>query len=357
MLNELQHLFPALRRVSLREKSFLARQLATMLDSGLPLAQAISILGVQVQNELLKEVLATIVHDLEHGYTFSGSIAKHPKVFNRVFVAAVKAGEASGKLDEVLTELAVQLEKDTESVAKIRGAMIYPVFILGAMGVVVVLMTTRIIPQLKTMFEENNADLPWTTNAVIAFAESFNAYWWIYFAAAGFLIWGLRVYLRTPEGREQWHRLKLRMPVLGKVNEGVAMARFARTLSMLIGAGVPIIEALRIVGGIIDNDIYERGIKEITNEVSRGVPISVPLQRNKNFPIIVSQMALVGEQTGKMDEVFKKLASYYESQTDELVKGLSSLLEPVVLVIIGIGVAFLVFSIIMPIYSLTQQIQ
>lgn len=353
----LQQYFPFLRSVPLRDKAFLARQLSTMLDSGLPLAQALSIIGIQTQNDLLREALASIVHDLEHGYPFSQAIAKHPKVFNRVFIAAVKAGEASGKLDVVLGELANQLEKDTEASAKIRGAMIYPVFILCAMAVVVVVMTVKIIPQLKDVFAENNAQLPWTTKTVIWLSDSMINYWWVYIIVILMLFYGARAYLKTVDGRQNWNKLKIKMPVLGQINQGVYISRFARTLGMLIGAGVPIIEALRIVADIMDNDIYRDGILEVVNEVSRGVPMSVPLQRNKNFPMIISQMALVGEQTGKMDEVFGKLAKYYEGQTDEAIKGVSSLLEPVVLVVIGVGVAFLIFSIIMPIYGLVGQIQ
>jgi type II secretory pathway component PulF len=274
-----------------------------------------------------------------------------------VFVSAVRAGEASGKLDEVLSELATQLEKDTEAVAKVKGAMTYPIFIFFAMIVVVIVMMVKIVPQIESIFVENNAQLPWVTKLIIGISNSFINFWWLYFIVLAFVGYSLRFYLKTDGGREHWNTLKIRMPVIGAINQGTYMARFSRTLSMLMRAGVPIIEALRIVADVIDNEIYRNSLLKTAYEVSRGVPISVPLQRDKNFPIIVSQMALVGEQTGKMDEVFGKLAHYYEGQTDEKIKGMSSLLEPVVLIIIGIGAAFVVFSIIMPLYSLSDAIK
>ncbi len=350
----IQTLFPFFDNVGVRDRAFIARQMATMLESGIPLAQSISILGVQAANDKIKEAMAAIVHDIEHGLTFSGAVAKHPKLFNRVFVSAVRAGEASGKLDDVLAELATQLEKDTEATAKVKGALIYPVFIFVAMLATVVVMMVKIVPQLESVFMENNANLPFVTEVVITLSRSMIKYWFIYFIVIGFLIFGIRFHMKTEAGKAQWNAIKIRMPVAGSINQGNYMARFSRTLSMLVSSGVPIIEALRIVADSIDNDIYRESLLKVAYEVSRGVPISVPLQRDKNFPIIVSQMALVGEQTGKMDEVFGKLAHYYEGQTDEKIKGMSSLLEPVVLIIIGIGAAFVVFAIVMPLYSLTS---
>lgn len=357
MMSLLQQYFPFLRRVTIREKAFFARQLSTMLDSGLPLAQAISIIGIQTTNEVMREALATMVHDLEHGYSFSAAITKHPKIFNRVFVAAVRAGEAAGKLDVVLNDLATRMEKESETISKVRGALMYPIFVICAMGIVVIIMSIYVLPQIKPIFDESGADLPFMTRLMMGFSTSLIYYWWIYIVAIIFVIYGIRFYIKTDEGRDRWNVLKIRFPVLGPIQLGTYMSRFAGTLGMLIGAGVPIIEALRIVADIIDNEVYREGLHQVADEVSRGVPMSVPLQRNKYFPIIVSQMAVVGEQTGKLDEVFIKLAHYYEGETDETIKGVSSLLEPIILVVIGIGVAFVVFSIIMPIYNLTSQIK
>jgi type II secretory pathway component PulF len=353
----IEQYLPFLKSVPLRDKAFLARQLATMLESGIPLAQAVSIIGVQAKNQLLKDSLASVVHDLEHGLTFSNAVSKYPRVFNRVFISAVRAGEASGKLDEVLGELANQMEKDTEAVSKVKGAMAYPIFILCAMVIVVIIMMVKIVPQIKTIFVENNASLPWVTEMMMSISDSLVNYWWVYAVGIGFMVYGLRFYVKTDSGRDHWNRMKIRMPVIGAINQGAYMSRFARTLSMLTKAGVPIIESLKIVADVIDNELYRNSLMKVAYEVSRGVPISVPLQRDKNFPIIVSQMALVGEQTGKMDEVFAKLAHYYEGETDEKIKAMSSLLEPAVLLIIGVGAAFVVFSIIMPLYSLGDAIK
>ncbi|MDO8513155.1 MAG: type II secretion system F family protein [bacterium] len=349
-----QQYLPFLTNVSIRDKAFVARQLATMLESGIPLAQSVSIIGVQASNDIMQETMAAIVHDLEHGLNFSTAIGKHPRLFSRVFVSAVRAGEASGRLDSVLGELASQLEKDTDATSKIKGALMYPAFIFGAMIVTVVIMMVKIVPQLESVFMENNAQLPFTTTVIMSLSRSMVAYWWIYLIAVSFTVWGLGFYLKTDSGREHWNTLKIRMPIIGTINKGNYMARFARTLSMLIASGVPIIESLKIVADSIDNDIYREGLLRVAYDVSRGVPISVPLQRDKNFPMIVSQMAIVGEQTGKMDEVFSKLAHYYEGQTEDKIKGMASLLEPAVLVVIGLGAAFVVFAIIMPLYNLTS---
>ncbi len=349
----LQQYLPFLKNVSVRDKSFVTRQLSTMLESGIPLAQSISIIGVQSDNDMMKETMASIVHDLEHGLNFSSSVAKHPRMFNRVYVSAVRAGEASGRLDSVLSELATQLEKDTDSTSKIKGALMYPAFILFAMIATVVVMMVKIVPQLESVFKESNQQLPLSTRIVIGLSDSMVSYWWLYIIVVGFVIWGLSFYMKTDSGREHWNTLKIKMPIVGDINKGSYMARFSRTLSMLIASGVPIIEALKIVADSIDNDIYREALLKVAYDVSRGVPMSVPLQRDKHFPMIVSQMAIVGEQTGKMDEVFEKLAHYYEGQTDDKIKGMSSLLEPMVLVIIGLGAAFVVFAIVMPLYNLT----
>lgn len=350
----IQKYLPFLGGVSIRDRAFVARQLSTMLESGIPLAQAISIIGVQASNDTMKEAMAAIVHDLEHGINFSTAISKHPKLFNRVFVSAIKAGEASGKLDGVLTELALQLEKDTEATAKVKGALMYPAFIFATMIAVVIIMMVKIVPQLEGVFRENGANLPFVTEVIMDISRSMVNFWWIYITVLLFLAWGLTFYLKTESGRSQWNNIKIHMPIIGSINQGNYMARFARTLSMLISSGVPIIESLKIVADSIDNDIYREALLRIAYDVSRGVPMSVPLQRDKNFPLIVSQMAIVGEQTGKMDEVFEKLAHYYEGQTDERIKGMASILEPLVLVIIGIGAAFVVFAIVMPLYTLTS---
>lgn len=353
----LRQYFTFLNRVSVRDRAFMVRQLATMLTSGLPLAQALSIIGLQSSNEVLREALASIVHDLEHGISFSSTIAKHPKVFSSVAVAAVRAGEASGKLDEVLNELALQMEKETETIAKVRGAMIYPIFIIVAMIIATFVVMWKVVPTLTGILTESGQSLPIPTRMLIWLSTSISGFWWIYILGSIAIIYGIRFYIKTDEGRNQWNNLKVKFPVIGPVVQGSYMARFSRTLGMLIGSGVPIIESLKIVSEIIDNDIYRRGILQVADEVSRGVPMSVPLQRNKNFPLIVSQMTLVGEQTGKMDEVFKKLANYYEGQTDETIKGLGSLIEPIILIIIGGAVAFLVFAILMPIYTMSNVIQ
>lgn len=339
-------------RVSVSDRSFMTRQLATMLSSGLAIDRAIAVLATQVGNQYLKSVFAQIESDLEAGLTFSKAIAKHPRVFNRVFVNVVMAGEAVGKVAEVLEEMATQLEKEHEFLGKFWGALYYPILIMVGIVVVGLVMIIKIVPQFREVFLEANVPLPLTTQFLIAFSEFISTRWYIALTiliAAGF---GLRVYLQTARGQQFLDWLALYVPT--GILRYFYMARFTRTLALLTQSGTPIIEALGITSEVVNNSFYSEEIRIAKDEVSRGIPLSVPLSKSKIFPTIVPQMVLVGEQTGRMDEVLGHLADYYEEETNNKLKALSSLFEPIMLIIVGLGVAFIVFAIFIPIYSIAR---
>ncbi len=344
-------------RISIKERSFVARQLAVMLQSGLPITQAVRYMGNQTTNDRIKEILAEIVVDLENGYRFSEAIKKHPRLFNGIFIAVVAAGETSGKLDEVLNLLADEQEKDVGFRSKVVGALLYPGFIVVAMIVVGIIMVTRIIPALEGVFKESNVPLPFTTRAVIAVTHSLINFWYLYIFGIGLLIFVFVRYTATEDGRRTLSETTLRIPVIGVLVKNLEMARFTRIFAMLIQAGVPIIQALNSVGEVLDNAIYREALIDVASNVERGSPISKSLVKHPEFPGAVTQMIGVGEQTGKLEQVLNKLADYYERETDQEVKNVAALTEPVVFVIVGLGVAVLVFSIIVPIYNLAGAIK
>lgn len=342
------------KKVSLKDKSMLARQLATMINAGLPLTQAISILLKQTKNKKLFNILSEILQDIEAGYSFSTSLNKFPDVFNRIFVNAVRAGEATGKLEEVLLELADNLEKDQGLSAKIKGALFYPAFILIAMIGVAIFMMIKVIPTLTGIFEESGQQLPWTTRILIFCSKALINYWYIIIVLVVIIVIAIRVFLKSKVGMLFMAKLQINTPLIKTISQQSIMARMSRTLAMLVGAGVPLVESIRIVAESMTNQLYRDAIEATAYDVERGIPMSVPVGKNNLFPVLVGQMLAVGEQTGKMSEILGKLADFYDSETNEQVKGISSLVEPVIMIIIGIGVAILVFSILIPIYQIAQ---
>jgi type IV pilus assembly protein PilC len=340
--------------VSMREKVFMARQLATMLSAGLALDQSFKVLSSQNPNPYLIKVYTSIIADLDQGQSLSNAMSRFKNVFDSVFVSVVRSGESSGQLDKVLTQLADQMEMSQDFSSKVRSAMFYPAFIIFAMIGIIVIMMIFVIPQLKTVFTSAGAQLPWTTAAIVALSDFTVSYWWAELAFLIALALVFFFFFRSENGGSLWDRLKIKIPIMKELYTQIYMARFCRTMSMLTAAGLPIIETIAITSDVIQNRIFAKSLKNISAQVERGIPMSVPMQRDKNFPVLVSQMVMVGEQTGKMDSVLTKMADYYETETDNLIKGMAGLIEPVIIVVIGLGVGFLVYAIMVPIYSIAQ---
>lgn len=341
-----------LNRVGFSDLVIMTRQLATMISSGLVLSEAIDILEEQQTNKTLKKALVEISQNIKGGLTLALALSKYPHIFPHLYVNLVKAGEASGKLDSVLLQMADGLEKDREFKAKVKGAMIYPVVVLGMMMVVVVIMMVFVIPKLIGLYTQSNIELPLPTKILIATSNLFVNFWWLGIIISVGIYVGLNKWKRTPEGNLFLGKLILKTPIMGKVVTSVTLTNFNRTFGLLTAAGIPLLDSIGIVSDLTDNPVFKNALKDAYKGVEKGLPFSTLLTANI-FPKIISQMIKVGEETGKVDEIFFKMAEYFESESDHMLKNLTVAIEPIILIILGIGVAFLVISIILPIYQLT----
>ena len=330
------------------------RQLATMINAGLPLANALSILEEESDKEMGK-LTANLLKDVESGMSFSDALQKYPDNFSRIYTQLVKAGEAGGVLDEVLERLAITLEKDKDFKAKTKSAMIYPVIILIAMVVVVVVMMVAVIPKLTEMYDDFGAELPGMTRVFIGISDFMVQFWWV---MLGLVVGGLailRSYRKTKKGELAFDGWLLKLPILGKMRQKIILTDFTRTLSLLLGAGVSLLEAINIVAEAIDNAVYRQELTEAAKQVERGTSLSIAISRYEDFPPILHQMMSVGEETGKLDEILAKLAEYFEKESEYAVKNMTAAMEPLIMIVLAVGVGFMVVAIIMPIYSLTSQ--
>jgi type IV pilus assembly protein PilC len=332
------------------------RQLSTMISAGLPISRGLEVLSNQSSNKKFKKIITEILKSVEGGASLSASFSMHPKVFSNTYVSLVKAGESSGKLDIILKKLADNMEAERELNSKFKSAMIYPSIIFIAMVGVVIILMIFVIPKLTEMYEGMQIELPAITKMLIATSEFTIKYiYFILILVFGGVI-GLRSFLSSEKGKNLISEVIVKVPVFGKITLMKDYAGFSRTLSLLIGAAVPIVEALNIVSVTMSSMQLRRSIKEAAKQVEKGNSLSSYFKSNSSFPNLLGQMAGVGEETGKMDEVLERVAVYYEGEVDNLVKGLSSALEPVILVMLGGMVGFLIISIITPIYKLTSSI-
>lgn len=341
-----------LNRVGFAELVIITRQLATMVSSGLVLSEAIDILEEQQTNKRLKKVLSEISQDIKGGFTLAQALSKYPDIFPHLYVNLVKSGEASGKLDTVLLQMADGLEKEREFKAKIKGAMIYPIVVLIMMVAVIIIMMVFVIPKLISLYSQSTMDLPLPTKILIGTSNFFSAYWWIGLILLTGAAVGLSKWRKTPEGSLLLSKVMLKIPIVGKIIINVTLTNFNRTFGLLTSAGIPLLESIGIVSDLTDNLVFKNALRDAYRGVEKGLPFSSLLTVSV-FPKIVSQMIKVGEETGKVDEIFFKLSEYFESESDHMVKNLTVAIEPIVLIILGLGVAFLVISIILPIYKLT----
>lgn len=341
-----------LNRVGFSNVVTTTRQLSTMIGAGLVLSDAIDILHEQESNKRLKKIFEEISQNIKGGLTLSQSLAKYPDVFPPLYVNLVKSGEASGKLDEVLLKMADSLEKEREFRSKIKGALIYPAVVITMMGVVVLIMIVFVIPKLTALYRESSLELPLPTKILIGVSDFVINFWWLLIILVILTVVLTKRWVSTPQGGIAYDRLLLRIPIIGKIITDVTLTTFARTFGLLTSAGIPLLECINIVADVTENKIFKITLKDAYAGVSRGLSFS-SLLGSSIFPKIVPQMVKVGEETGKVDEVFFKLADYFESESDHMVKNLTVAIEPIVLVVLGIGVAFLVISIILPIYQLT----
>jgi type IV pilus assembly protein PilC len=352
--NVLEKLNPFGKSVSNKDLVLFSRQLSTLISARVPIIQSMRILQEQVTNQYLLSIIRDSIASLENGESLSLALSKHPEVFGTVYVSLVRSGEVSGSLDKSLVYLADQLEKDYELLSKVKGAMTYPIFIICALALVAGLMFKFVLPNLTSVLIEQGGTLPTVTVIIIDTSEFFNAYWWLLILGIAAIILGTRFYINTPSGRHNWDRMKISLPIIGDIFRKIYLARFARNLSTLVVGGIPIMQAMTIVGDIVNNVIYKDIILGAVTEISNGKSISEGLMDHAEFPGIVTQMVRVGEQTAQLDDILAKLATFYEKEVDAKVGTLTTLLEPLIMILLGIGVGVLVAGILLPIYNLAD---
>ncbi|HEY5935453.1 MAG TPA: type II secretion system F family protein [Kofleriaceae bacterium] len=345
--------------VTPKDLQIFTRQLATMIDAGLPLVQCLDILASQTPNKIFARILGQVKSSVEQGATFSESLRKHPKVFDELYVNLVAAGEVGGILDTILNRLAVYIEKAVKLKAQIKSAMFYPVGILVVAIGVIAVMLVKVIPTFENMYKEMGpgAKLPAPTKFVIGVSNSFISNWYIYVGIMVGLFVGTGLARRTDRGREIFDRLLLRLPLIGGTLRKIVVARFTRTLGTLLASGVPILDALDICARTAGNRVVQQGILRAKDKIAEGHDMAGPLAESKVFPSMVVQMIGVGEQTGAMDQMLQKIADFYEEEVDSAVSAMTSLIEPVMMAFLGVVVGGLIIAMYLPIFKLAGNLQ
>ena len=345
-------------RVTHGDVTVFTRQLATMINAGLPIAEALLILRTQAK-PTLQRVVAQILADIEAGQSLSASLSKHPDVFSASYIALVKSGEVGGVLDDVLVRLADNMEKEQEFRGKVKGALIYPAIIVTGMLGVAIIMMIFVIPRLLSLYDEFGAtiQLPFATRVLIFITGILTKFWPILLVLLFAGLFGFQLYRKTPKGRRKVDELILKIPIFGELQRQIIMAELTRSLSLMVGAGVSILEGLNITSEVVGNTIIGDALKDAAKQVEKGFPVAFSFAKHSEaFPYILSQMVAVGEETGKMDEVLSKVSHVFEVESDQKVKALTSSIEPIIMIFLGVGVGFLVIAVILPIYNLTTQL-
>lgn len=343
-------------RVKPKDLVVFSRQFSVMISATLPVVQALRILIQQTANPIFSEKIAEMVNDVDGGMKLSEAMAKHKKVFSRFYVSMIKSGETSGRLEDVLEYLADQMEKDYDLVSRIKGAMIYPTFIIVGMVVVGFLMMTFVVPQMTFILKESGVELPFLTKILIGVSDFMNKNWPLAVISILAAIVALRLWIRSKAGSLLWDATKLQVPIFGSLFKKIYIVRFCRSLSTLVKGGVPITAALRITAEVVDNRAYAKLVLDTVSEVEDGNSISTLFMTSKLMPKMLSQMINIGERTGRVDTVLERLSEFYTREIDNLVTGLTSLIEPMILMIMGVGVGGMVAAIMLPMFKLAQSI-
>jgi type IV pilus assembly protein PilC len=347
------------RRVKSDELVIATRQLSTMVSSGMSLLRSLYVIEEQTENDKLRDIWIAVRQDVEAGLPLSDSLAKHPDIFNDLYVAMVQAGETGGILDNTLVRVAEQLEKDAALRREIKAAMIYPSLIGGFAFIVLFALVTFLVPVFEKIFTDFGGDLPAITKFTVWLSHIFTRQWYLLFGTIFGIVFLFRYWKKTERGRMQWDRLKLKFPLkIGDIVQKVALARFSRTFSGLIAAGVPMLEAIDITGRTSGNKVIEQAMFEVRESVKKGGSLTQPMTLvPEAFPVMVTQMIGVGEETGALEAMMAKVADFYEEQVAAAVKALTSILEPIMIVIVGAIVGFIVIAMYLPMFKVYDQIK
>jgi len=331
-----------------------SRQLATLISAGLPFTTSLDALVEQTENKRLKRVIIQVRRDLEGGSSFSDALAKHPAVFNNLFVNMVRAGEAGGVLDEILDRLATLAEHDAETRARIKAATRYPKIVIAAITVAFFILVTFVIPKFAELYAGFKTELPLPTRILIGLNNVIHHYWYLILLAVGAVVVGIRYYIRTPVGRFQWDGLKIKLPVFGPIFLKTALSRFSRIFGTLTRSGLPILETLEIVSKTVGNVVIARVVDNIRDSARQGRGVVQPMKLSRIFPPAVTQMVAIGEETGKMEEMLMKVSNYYDRDVEYAIRNLSTTMEPLLLTVIGGMVLFLALAIFLPWWNLIR---
>lgn len=362
-LNELpaageQGLRTTFKKIKPKSLQIFSRQFATMIEAGISVVQSLVILEDQTDDKYLSQVIGELRGDVEGGLPLSKAMARHPKVFNRLYVSMVEAGESSGTLDAVLDRVAKQIEKEMQIKRRVKGAMMYPIVVLSFATLVLIGMLLFLVPIFAGLFKELGGELPMLTQWVVAVSDLLKSKWYIIFPLIGLSFYGFRRWKRTEKGRQTWDRMKLRVPLkIGEVVRKVAMARFSRTLGTLVAAGVDIIRSLEITGQTSGNWVVEDALNQVREAVHEGVPMAQPLQENVVFPPMVSQMVRIGEETGELEHMLEKIADFYEDEVDAAIAAITSIIEPIMMIIVGAMVGVIVIAMYLPMFKMLTLIE
>jgi type IV pilus assembly protein PilC len=348
---------PGAGRVKLKDLAVFSRQFATMINSGLSLLRALTILGEQTSNRRLGEVIIQVRAEVEKGTSLSAAMARHPKVFNRLYVSMVRAGEIGGFLDQVLVKVAETFEKEVELRGKIRSAMTYPVVVFTMVIGIVAAMLIFIVPTFESLYESLGGTLPLPTRMLMNASNILRRFFPLVVLGMVVLTFLFRRWKASQKGRYQWDKFKLKVKVFGPLFHKTALSRFSRTLSTLIRSGVPILQALEIVGETVNNQVISRAVRDVQDSVREGESLATPLSKHAAFPAMVVQMMAVGEETGALDTMLSKVADFYDQEVEAAVASLTSMIEPILIAVMGAAVGGMVIALYMPLFNIINLVQ
>ncbi len=342
------------KKVKPADVSLFTRQFSTMINAGLPVTESLSILRSQ-STPTLQPIVSQILSDVEGGQSLSAAFEKHPDIFNTTYIALVKAGETGGVLDNVLQRIADNLEKQEEFKGKVKGALIYPAIVVVGMIIVTFIMMIFVVPKLTSLYTEFDATLPLPTKILVFVSHVFVTLWPLVILVLIGGGYGFNAYRKTPGGRKRVDALVFKIPVYGELQKEIILTEFTRTLALMVGSGVSILEGMAVTAAVVSNTLISDAIKDAADKIEKGFPVAFSFAKHPDaFPYLLSQMVAVGEETGKMEDVLNKVSHIFETESDQKVKGLTAAIEPIVMIVLGLGVAFLMIAIIMPIYNLTS---
>lgn len=342
-------------RIKARDKILFARQLSTLINAGLPLTQSLRTVQDQLDNRAFSVIVGSVIADVEGGNSFSKSLEKHPKVFNTVFTSLIAAGEASGTLDKALERIAAQQEKDAEVLSKVRGALVYPAIVLVVILGVIAFMLVAVLPQVELLYNDLNQSLPFVTSVMLAISGFVTSFWWLLLILAGTGIYFLRRWIDTESGRYAFDKFKVSVPLFGGMFKKLYMARWSRTGSTLMSSGVPMLEMMRITADAVNNVHVRDATLKAAEKVKGGKALSDSLKDNENFLSLVPQMLRIGEQSGAIDKMMDKTATFYENELDNEIKTISTTIEPALMVVLALVAGLMVAAILIPVYGLVGQ--